>query len=465
MNKQKLYLAILGMTMAGASAASDPLDGQLDTSWNTDGKLFANFDLGGAGQNRDVGTTTVVTPDGFMYIAGRVYDENDSAHIGIVKLDPLGIQVDEFSFDGEQISDAHDLFDSIKMALSPADGRLLITATRRVSDVDSDIIVCAFDAMTGTHLEFGDPNEPTDGCTTAALQIGVQRSIDIVVQPDGKFIVVGKHSFLNAPNERYVYATRFNVDGSTDDTFNSVPKRNSAAFIDHDARSAALASNGKIVIVGAGKQIGSAAYDGLIMRLNADGTVDETGPSGEQVFNLDGAADRNTVFNDVSLESAGTPSEDRIVVVGGSEIEPALTSALVARMTGGPGPIVLDTTFNNGIGFTAFGGAADVSLNAVAVHPCAGYITIADLQLQDQDSQDIQVVALSRNGGINTTFGEIGGVALDFFSTDQQDFGRDIAVAGNGVYVAGAAFTNLGDSDFVAAKLSMDSIFCNGLEN
>jgi uncharacterized delta-60 repeat protein len=97
------------------------------------------------------------------------------------------------------------------------------------------------------------------------------------IQPDGKIIVCGYISYYD-PVGDYYYAVikRFNADGSVDSTFHS-PR------FDNDVEDIALQSDGKIIVVGSFQQAGIDNINGSfahILRLNSDGSIDETFNSG-----------------------------------------------------------------------------------------------------------------------------------------------------------------------------------------
>src|SRR5690606_16662514 len=168
---------------------------------------------------------------------------------------------------------------------------------------------------------------------------------------------------------------------------------------------------------------------------------------------MDGGADRDTVFHDLVLEKDPASGEDAIVAVGYVEPEGLGQRALVARLTGA-NPVVLDDTFGTSPGYTVVG-SKGFAFSSVATHPCAGYIAVGDYPVHD--TRDMIAMAFPRAGGLDLAFGTV----IDFHETDTLDIARDVTIAGNGIYVAGFTATSPNSYDFAAAKLLMDSIFCN----
>lgn len=96
---------------------------------------------------------------------------------------------------------------------------------------------------------------------------------DIAIQPDGKILVGGNFSTMN--NVYIGRLIRLNSDGSKDDTFSN----SSIGTV----RSIALQSDGKIVVCGNLSSLINGHIQRYVLRLETDGTVDDTfdtGPNG-----------------------------------------------------------------------------------------------------------------------------------------------------------------------------------------
>lgn len=460
--------AVISNVLAGGAFAADAQDGELDTTWNASGKVVVSFNEGGSGNNFDRGGGVAVGPEGSLYIAGYVSGVDGLGRIGVVKRDPSGGLSPVFSPpDSMNLANVTGILDNqpVKAALSKQGNTtfLLVAATRRISATDTDMIVCRFNALTGANQAFGAPHlPPASGCTTAPLVLGLQAARDILVQPDGKFIVIGTHAASLLPNEKYVYAVRFNADGSQDVSFSPTPKRDVSRFISHEPRSAALANNGKIVIVGSTKAINANGVDGLVMRIGTDGEPDDISPfGGERSFSIDGSPDRDTVFADLILERNAASNEDAIVAVGFSEFAQNEIRPIISKLSG-QALVSLDSDFGEFGGYS-YPPVTGVSYSGIAAHPCKGYVVIADAGSIDPNG-DVVATAWTRSGSPNDQFGQ-GLTAIDFIDgLNQVDHGRDILASGDGIYVAGEAFTAMNEWDFAGAKLYMDSIFCDGYE-
>ncbi len=93
---------------------------------------------------------------------------------------------------------------------------------------------------------------------------------DTVLQPDGKIIVVGQFEIVNG--SLLTNVARLNADGTVDATFNP-PEIGGAGVIIY---AAALQSDGKILVAGNFSFVSGSFSSPLIVRLNADGSLDNS---------------------------------------------------------------------------------------------------------------------------------------------------------------------------------------------
>jgi uncharacterized delta-60 repeat protein len=142
------------------------------------------------------------------------------------------------------------------------------------------------------------------------------RGYDLVVQPDGKYVVAGSTTSSAGYSEDAGFAfARYNPDGSLDPTFGDGGKVVVPFGRFGTAAAAALAPGGKIVAVGTTTGLNGTPGGGqnfAVVRLNPDGTPDTT-------FDGDG---RQTIDFDGRSDSAGDVvvlGDGRIVVLGRAE--------------------------------------------------------------------------------------------------------------------------------------------------
>ena len=123
-------------------------------------------------------------------------------------------------------------------------------------------------AQPGT-LDFSFGNE---GIVTSVITEGFNMARAIAVQPDGKIIAAGHTGF--SPNYD-VAVVRYNEDGSNDNTFGTNGMVSISATTTSDyVLDMVLQPDGKIVL--SGYIFTGSSTDVLLIRLNADGTPDNT---------------------------------------------------------------------------------------------------------------------------------------------------------------------------------------------
>lgn len=128
----------------------------------------------------------------------------------------------------------------------------------------------------------------------------------IIVQPDGKLLAVG--TIYHQATATDIALARYHSDGSLDNTFGVGGKVVTIISPNYDnAGGAALQADGKIVVVGS-KSVSSGATDLLVVRYNADGSLD-TG------FGNGGIVTTNQAPQD-QLIAVAIQSDGKIVAAG-----------------------------------------------------------------------------------------------------------------------------------------------------
>lgn len=164
-----------------------------------------------------------------------------------------------------------------------ANGSQYVRAIQKLSNGN---IICTYSiSSTGGISVFnsdGSNNSLSFGNTIVQSGTSENYVQDIVEQPDGKIIFVGS---FNAPK-----VFRFNPNGTIDNSFQS----NLGTGANNKVRKAIVDSNGKITLIGNFTSFNGSACGGII-RLNSDGTIDNT-------FNSTGTTS-STGISDIILTS------------------------------------------------------------------------------------------------------------------------------------------------------------------
>ena len=205
-------------------------DGQLDTSFDMDGKLIGYGSDSGAGAS-DI----AIQPNGKIVIAGTVSGNNLNRFL-LARYNSNGSPDTSFGLSGLVVANLSGRDEGASaLALQP-DGKIVIVGTgfavrRYNADGSLDFDTDLFNGIEGSWY-------------------------DVVIQPDGKIVVGGNATkFLN-PGFKFVSAlARYNTDGSLDTSFGSDGKLTTNFSCDSSFATAfvaglALQPDGKIVTVG-----------------------------------------------------------------------------------------------------------------------------------------------------------------------------------------------------------------------
>lgn len=122
------------------------------------------------------------------------------------------------------------------------------------------------------------------------------------VQPDGKILVGGNFTQFNGLLKRGI--VRLNADGSLDETFNPIILYNNPNFTQASVSSIAIENDGKILISGELDSVNGTSVNGLA-RLNIDGTLDSTFNPSNGFNPLNGSTNRINVQHDGKIILSG----------------------------------------------------------------------------------------------------------------------------------------------------------------
>lgn len=310
---------------------------------------------------------------------------------------------------------------------------------------DGKIVVLASTFRVGTAGDFAltrynpdgtlDTSFGTNGLVFSDIGGNYDDPSTLLLQPDGKLVAVGS----SLTNTRYFSLSRYNPDGSPDTSFGTggvVLDTNVGDFV-HDA---ALQSDGKIVVAG-----GGFTGDFHVARYNADGSLDAGfGSSGGLVIDAGGPFDQ---ARGIAVDSSG-----RIAVVGIRGLSSAgdWDIYLTRLMPAG----AVDSSFGtNGIVTTDVAGNMDYP-DGVAVQPDGQIVVVG--QTAAGFGFEGFAARYSSGGGLDGGFGS-GGIVATSLSAGFID----VAVQSNAKLVAGG-FVYSGGGDFAVARYSPEGVLDAG---
>jgi uncharacterized delta-60 repeat protein len=230
---------------------------------NSDGTIDDTFNIG-SGFNSNV-SGIVILNDGKILIVGDFTSYNGTSSNRIIKLNSDGSIDETFDYGVG--------FDNRTNTIAlQSDGKILVggwftsyngTTRNRIIRLNSDgTIDNTFNIGSG----FTNPNPSWSGDPVS----------DIKIQSDGKILIVGRFLLYNETQSNYII--RLNSDGTIDNTFNIGSGFNGGASV------LTLQSDGKI-LVGGQFTLYNEVSRNYIIRLNSDGSIDETFNIGYLVTN------------------------------------------------------------------------------------------------------------------------------------------------------------------------------------
>lgn len=347
-----------------------------------------------------------------------------------------------------------DAFDEQRVAVQP-DGKVLIAATTATQADLSDSAVTLVRLNVDGSLDgtFG-----SGGIVTANFGAGFTSSGsgDVIVQPDGKIVVVGnayQTVVTNASTSfgNYFAMLRYESNGTLDTTFGTGGKvteifpqkaseSSSAAGINEWTAGAALQPDGNLVVAIYKYQIvNQSVYSLLLARFDTNGTLDQSFGTDNSGFVVSpNSWGSYFIPRDVALQTDG-----KIVVVGNFSATNSNTGEMGLARYNADGSI--DTAFGNSQpGLDAISFSASSSgpgqYPGLAIQPDGKIVAAGYYQ---PGAQQFELVRTNTDGSLDTTFGD-GGIVTNNASDAIHMFAAfDVGVQPDGkIVVGGRALVN-----------------------
>lgn len=325
------------------------------------------------------------------------------------------------------------------------DGKILVGGFGHVGTSNSmDFIVIRYnaDGTLDTSWDMDGAGGAAGGIVTTDFDGGADGIHAMKLQPDGKVVVAG---YAFSSTVQFALA-RYNSDGTLDTSFGTGGK----VLTDlpgniNVAKALALQPDGKIVVAGpSGDGLNN---DGVVVRYNADGSLDEE-------FGTDGVAAAGFPNGGEYVAVAIQPVTGRILLVGSSPVNGLNYDIIIDALTPAG---VRDTSFGtegNGNITLDPGGLDDIG-RGIAVLPDGSFRVLATVN--DGLQFDVYVLGFTA-GGEQDTFGYnvSGGTVIDLSGEGADDQAFGIAIRSDGaIVVSGRAGVGT-DADFGIAVLKAD---------
>ncbi len=403
--------------------------GSLDKTFGSGGVV--TYDSG----DDDYAYAVAIQADGRIVVAGGSYN-GDDYDITVLRLNDDGTLDGTFGSAGVAVYDGENDF-GYGMAIQ-ADGRIVVVGGT-YKGTSSDALMVRFQSNGALDNTFGAAGAVTYNGG------GHDYAHAVAIQADGKIVVVGESS---NGMDCDILVLRLLSNGSTDNGFGigGIVKYNSGD--DECGYAVAALADGRIIVTGCLHN--GINCDALIMRLNANGSIDKT-------FGTGGIAVYDRGYDELAYAAAVQP--DGKIAVAGSVFDGVNSDGLVLRFNASG---TLDNTFGAG-GYISYVIGNNVYGSAVALQP-DGKIIVAGtsdngtdydvfvLRLAEIQMPDLvvsSIAALAWRAGTNLT-----ALTVSFRVKNQSSAGaapstvkfylsRDMILGGSDIYLGSAAIASL----------------------
>lgn len=274
------------------------IDGSLDTSFDTDGKVITAIRSGG-----DYATSIAIQSDGKIVVAGSSAN-GGKVDFALARYNSDGTLDSSFDTDGKVTSTIGSGTDEIRSIAIQSDGKIVVAGVSS-NGSNNDFALARYNIDGSLDSSFS-----TDGKVTTAIGSYSDEIRSVAIQGDGK-IVAGGISFdgiMIGSNIDFALA-RYNSDGSLDSSFDTDGKVVTPIGSSYDQlNSIAIQSSGKIVAVGAAYN--GTHFDFALARYNIDGSLDVSFDADGKVITTTGSS---SVFLSVAIQGDG-----RLIAAGSS---------------------------------------------------------------------------------------------------------------------------------------------------
>jgi len=376
-----------------------------------------------------------IQPDGKMVAAGTASRNLGDNAFALIRYNTDGTLDNSFSADGKLTTDFDGTDnDWVTSVAVQADGKIVAAGFSYNVDNESSVLALARYNTDGTlDTSFGTDGKLTTGSSYAAYSIAIQT--------DGKIVAAG-YSF-NIGNFDFALE-RYNTNGDLDTSFSADGKLTTDFGSDDYGISAAIQTDGKIVV--AGYSLNGTSADFALARYNTDGTLDNS-------FSTDGIL--TTAIDMISNAfSVAIQPDGKIVVAGTSYNGTDNDFALARYNTDG----TLDNSFSTDGMLSAAIGMGNDFANSVVIQPDEK-IVVAGNSFNGTDD-DFILARYNSDGTLDTGFSADGILATDFDSG--TDIAASVVIQSDGkIAVAGYSF-GVTDEDFALARYDTDGTLDNG---
>ena len=407
-------------------------DGDLDPTFGTGGKVITNIN-----NNDDYGTATVVQPDGKIIVAGRSGVYAGILHSVLARYNTDGSLDQTFGGGGTLIYPIDPEGDGISAVVVQPDGKIVAAGTLMQGPYSVGFFVMRLNADGSYDLTFNG-----NGRNIFTFGDNGGAAGDVLLQPDGKIVVVGSSGVSPYSTLNEFALARFNSDGTFDQSFGTGGKLKThfeGQYVTGSrAASVAIQPDGKLVVGGSYKNA-EVTTQFAVARYNSDGSLDTTFGSGGKVTTLLGETSYGH-GNSVAIQPDG-----KIVLAGDFHTARRNNDFALARYNSNGS---LDTTFGNGGKLISdlFGASDDIA-NSLIIQP-DGKLVVGGRTGQYPNFK-FGIARYNSYGAFDQSFGGTGKVMTDFSTSQSQSDGMALQADGK-IVLAGYTITGTTGENFNA---------------
>ncbi len=350
--------------------------GDLDTTFGIGGKVTTDVN--------SAASSVAVQADGKIVVAGSSYGYS----IALARYHANGSLDNSFGNGGKVFTSVGGRSNASSIAIQ-ADGRIIIAGFSGINSSVGSFVVVRYETTGALDTSF-------DGDGKVIVDMGnFNFARDLVIQPDGKIVVVGGSGVANSDNYAFAVA-RLNSDGSLDASFDGdgrvITSLGSYSFT--GAAAAALQTDGKIIAAGHSGN-SSLTADFALVRYNADGSLDAS-------FDGDGKVITAVSSSFDGAFAVAVQTDGKIVATGISQ--GTIITVVRYNINGS-----LDTSFDgDGIVLTPGIQGSNDFISSVVIQSNGKIIVAGTI------NANFALVRYNPNGSLDTSFGGDGIVTTNF---------------------------------------------------
>ncbi len=342
-------------------------DGQLDTSFSSDGKAEVGFNLGPEGFENDQAQAVAIQSDGKILVAGYAERAANSYDIAIVRLNSDGSLDTSFDSDGRKtVSLSANGIEVATSLLVLSDGKILVGGGFQAPSGSLQGFVLRLTSAGALDTTFGAGSAGYTAITfhDSGNDGGIDAVADLALDSSGRIIAVG--SSYSASGDYDLGIARLTASGSLSTSFGddetvggTNPDGTKTLAIDFGASAddyatgVKIASDGKIYVAGyfaVGFSITDLSDNFVLARFTSSGLLDTTYAFGQGYTNT--AFDLGTNdedYRDQAQELMIQP-DGKVVLVGTAQGDGSHARMAIARFNT-TGTIDFKTTVSFGSGY------------------------------------------------------------------------------------------------------------------